>query len=74
MGQRTLQVRLGRYGWGWSGHFPVQSEGEVPLRMRNEYDNTVYFLLCHIVKQGPRVFIILKGGDTVAPYRIENHT
>jgi len=73
-GVKALQIRLGRYGWAWSGQFTLQSESQVTLRMRNEYDNTVYFIQCDVVKRGPRVIVILRGGDGVAPYRIENHT
>ena len=73
-GSKSLQIRLSRYGWGWSGKFSVEAEGEVPLRMRNERDNTIFFVMCHVIKQGPRVCIVLRGGEGVAPYRIENHT
>lgn len=73
-GEQYVQVRLARYGWGWSGKFSIKQEGETPLRLRNEHDNTVFFVLVHVIKQGPRVCVIFKGGDRVAPYRIENHT
>lgn len=73
-GNQLIQIRLARYGWAWSGRFSVKREGEIPLRLRNEHDNTVFFVLVHVLKQGPRICIVFKGGDSVAPYRIENHT
>ena len=73
-GSQLIQIRLARYGWAWSGRFSVKREGEIPLRLRNEHDNTVFFVLVHVLKQGPRICIVFKGGDSVAPYRIENHT
>ena len=73
-GSQNLQVRLSRYGWRWSGKFSLETEGEVPLRMRNEHDNTIFFVMCHVIKQGPRICVVLRGGEGVAPYRIENHT
>jgi hypothetical protein len=73
-GNQFVQVRLGRFGWSWSGKFSVSCEGEIPLRLFNEHDNTVFFVLVHVIKQGPKICIIFKGGNGVAPYRIENHT
>ena len=73
-GNQLIQIRLARYGWAWSGRFSLKREGEIPLRLRNEHDNTVFFVLVHVIKQGPRICIVFKGGDSVAPYRIENHT
>mgnify|MGYP001434612485 CR=1 FL=1 len=52
----------------------MESEGDLPLRMRNEHDNTTFFMLCRVEKQGPRICVVLRGGEAVAPYRLENHT
>lgn len=73
-GLQYLQVRLDRYGWSWSGKFSLKKEGEIPIRLRNDYDNTVFFLLVHVIRQGPRVCVIFKGGDEYSPYRFENHS
>ena len=76
----VLQIRLARYGWSWSGKFSVDTsnigkeEGEIPIRLRNDYDNTVYFVLVCIVKQGSQISIVFKGGDQFSPYRFENQT
>ena len=69
-----MQIRLARYGWNWSGKFSVEEESEIPIRLRNDFDNTVYFVLVHVIKQAARVFVVFKGGDKFSPYRFENHT
>ncbi|CAM9331284.1 unnamed protein product, partial [Ectocarpus fasciculatus] len=73
-GERYIQLRLNQGGWKWSGGFDPTKEGDTSLRLRNEHDSTVYFILVHVVKKGPRMFIALKGGEKMATYRIENHT
>lgn len=71
---KIIQLRLDKIGWKWSGGFDPTKEGDTSLRLRNEHDSAVYFILVHVVKKGPRVFIALKGGEKMATYRIENHT
>jgi hypothetical protein len=70
----VFQVRLARYGWSWSGKFSITTEGEVPVRLRNDYDNTVFFILVNVHHSGPLVKIIFKSGDKFSPYRFENHS
>ncbi len=72
---KLLQVRLARYGWSWSGKFAIEKESEIPVRLRNDYDNTVFFILIIVSKQGPKTNITFHyGGDKLSPYRFENHT
>ncbi|RYH32534.1 hypothetical protein EON65_00390 [archaeon] len=73
-GKQLLQLRLARYGWSWSGKFSAETEGEFYLRLRNDYDHTVFFVLIYVVRNGPKITIIFKGGDKTSPYRFENHT
>jgi len=73
-GPQHLQVRLARYGWSWSGKFSIQTEGEVSIRLRNDFDNTVFFVLVQVVLRGPGMFVVFKGGEKYSPYRFENHT
>jgi hypothetical protein len=65
-GGTQLQVRLARYGWGWSGafdgdvgvtHGPGPGSGasdagaarEVPLRLQNDHDGTVFFVMARVM-------------------------
>jgi len=78
-GPQHLQMRLARYGWSWSGKFSIQSESEgggeeVSIRLRNDFDNTVFFVLVQVVLRGPSVFVVFKGGEKYSPYRFENYT
>lgn len=73
-GQKLIQIRVARYGWSWSGRFAVEERAEIPIRLRNDFDNTVFFVLVQVVRKGPRTFVLLKGGDMYSPYRFENHT
>jgi hypothetical protein len=75
-GSQLVQIRL--KGWSWSGKFSLRTEGETPLRLRNERDNNAFFVSLRVVKQGPRECVVFRGGERggagMAPYRIENHT
>jgi hypothetical protein len=72
---QQLQVRLARYGWSWSGRFAIEEEAEIPLRLRNDYDNTIFFVLVVVSKQGAKTIVSFHyGGDKLSPYRLENHT
>ena len=73
-GCRFIQLRLDRHGWKWSGELDPTREGDTSLRLKNDNDSTVYFILVHVYKRGSRVFVALKGGEKIATYRIENHT
>ena len=74
-GRGTIQIRLARPGWVWSGRVSLSSgKTEVTLRMRNEQDNSIMFLFVQVVLHGPRVCVIFRSGSQFAPYRIENHT
>jgi SHR-binding domain of vacuolar-sorting associated protein 13 len=73
-GSQLVQVRLAKHGWCWSGRFSPRKIGEFPLRLRNEHDNSVFFIAVRVVKKGPRLCIVFRAGDNSAPYRIENHT
>ena len=74
-GPQQLQVRLARYGWSWSGRFTVDKGGEeVSIRLRNDFDSTVFFVLVQVVRQGPRSCVLFRGGEKFSPYRFENHT
>lgn len=73
-GSQHLQMRLARYGWSWSGKFPVNKEGEFSIRLRNDFDNTVFFVLVHVLMKGPFMYVIFRGGEKFSPYRFENHT
>jgi hypothetical protein len=65
-GGTQLQVRLARYGWGWSGAFDgdvgvahgpgssasdvgVGAAREVPLRLQNDHDGTVFFVMARVM-------------------------
>jgi hypothetical protein len=73
-GPKLVQIRLNRFGWSWSGKFSVEEEAEIPIRLRNDFDNTVYFILVRVIKQEARTFAVFNGGDKFSPYRFENHT
>jgi hypothetical protein len=73
-GTQVLHLRLARYGWSWSGRFPVHSAGEFSIRLRNDFDNTVFFVLVQVLAKGPYMYVIFKGAEKVSPYRFENHT
>ena len=74
-GRGCVQIRLAQPGWAWSGRVSLgSSKSEVTLRLRNERDQSVFFLLVQVVMHGPRVCVIFRGGGHLAPYRIENHT
>lgn len=70
----VYQIRLARYGWSWSGAFSITKDGEIPVRLRNDYDNTVFFILVYVHRSGPVMKIVFKGGDKYSPYRFENHS
>lgn len=74
-GRGCVQIRLALAGWAWSGRVSLgSSKSEVTLRLRNDRDQSVFFLLVQVVMHGPRVCVIFRGGGQLAPYRIENHT
>lgn len=52
----------------------MEEEAEIPIRLRNDFDNTVYFVLVRVIKQEARIFAVFNGGDKFSPYRFENHT
>ena len=52
----------------------MEEEAEIPIRLRNDFDNTVYFVLVRVIKQEVRIFAVFNGGDKFSPYRFENHT
>eukprot|EP01039_Chlorochromonas_danica_P014986 gene14986-17567_t len=70
----VFQVRLARYGWSWSGKFTITTKGDIPVRLRNDYDNTVFFLVVTVHHSGPLVKILFKNGDKYSPFRFENHS
>lgn len=67
-------VRLSKFGWNWSGKFSLNMKGETPIRMMNEFDNTVFFLQIYVHVSGGQVKVIFKGGDRFSPFRFENHS
>lgn len=75
-GAQLLQVRIARYGWSWSGKISLATEGDFPVRLRNDYDHTVFFVLILVSKVGPKVSVTFQGQgyEQISPYRFENHT
>jgi hypothetical protein len=71
-----LQVRISSFGWIWSGSFSLEEE-EITLRLKNEMDNKIYFLLISVEHFGPRLFVTCQDavtGNSCLPYQIMNHT
>jgi hypothetical protein len=76
-GKQTIQVRLSKLGSscsGWSGQLSPLKPGETIIRLCHDRNNTVAFISIAVVKQGPRICVVFKCGESSAPYRIENHT
>jgi hypothetical protein len=70
-----LQVRISAYGWLWSGSFAIEKEDEILLKLRNDYDDTVFFVMVIVNKKGPKTNILFHyGSPTSTPFHFENHT